>query len=167
MEKIKSFQINHLLLNPGIYVSRKDKAGDAVLTTFDIRMTKPNFEPVMNTAEIHTIEHLAATYLRNHEDYKDKVIYFGPMGCRTGFYLILAGDYKLMKYRLNILKEHGLGLKEIQETIAKIDPIPGANPRECGNYQDMNLNMANYLAEKFLKEVLYNIGEDRLNYPEG
>lgn len=94
MEKIKSFQINHLLLNPRIYVSRKDKAGDAVLTTFDIRMTKPNFEPVMNTAEIHTIEHLAATYLRNHEDYKDKVIYFGPMGCRTGFYLILAGDYK-------------------------------------------------------------------------
>ena len=141
MEKIKSFQINHLLLNPGIYVSRKDKAGDAILTTFDIRMTKPNFEPVMNTAEIHTIEHLAATYLRNHEDYKDKVIYFGPMGCRTGFYLILIRHYH--------------------------DPIPGANPRECGNYQDMNLNMANYLAEKFLKEVLYNIGEDRLNYPEG
>ena len=160
MEKIKSFQINHLLLNPGIYVSRKDKAGDAVLTTFDIRMTKPNFEPVMNTAEIHTIEHLAATYLRNHEDYKDKVIYFGPMGCRTGFYLILAGDYKsedivdLMISMFEFIRHYH-------------DPIPCANPRECGNYQDMNLNMANYLAEKFLKEVLYNIGEDRLNYPEG
>ena len=160
MEKIKSFQINHLLLNPGIYVSRKDKAGDAVLTTFDIRMTKPNFEPVMNTAEIHTIEHLAATYLRNHEDYKDKVIYFGPMGCRTGFYLILAGDYKsedivdLMISMFEFIRHYH-------------DPIPVANPRECGNYQDMNLNMANYLAEKFLKEVLYNIGEDRLNYPEG
>ena len=160
MEKIKSFQINHLLLNPGIYVSRKDKAGDAVLTTFDIRMTKPNFEPVMNTAEIHTIEHLAATYLRNHEDYKDKVIYFGPMGCRTGFYLILAGDYKsedivdLMISMFEFIRHYH-------------DPIPSANPRECGNYQDMNLNMANYLAEKFLKEVLYNIGEDRLNYPEG
>ena len=160
MEKIKSFQINHLLLNPGIYVSRKDKAGDSVITTFDIRMTKPNFEPVMNTAEIHTIEHLAATYLRNHEDYKDKVIYFGPMGCRTGFYLILAGDYKsedivdLMISMFEFIRHYH-------------DPIPGANPRVCGNYQDMNLNMANYLAEKFLKEVLYNIGEDRLNYPEG
>ena len=160
MEKIKSFQINLLLLNPGIYVSRKDKAGDAVFTTFDIRMTKPNFEPVMNTAEIHTIEHLAATYLRNHEDYKDKVIYFGPMGCRTGFYLILAGDYKsedivdLMISMFEFIRHYH-------------DQIPGANPRECGNYQDMNLNMANYLAEKFLKEVLYNIGEDRLNYPEG
>ena len=119
MEKIKSFQINHLLLNPGIYVSRKDKAGDTVLTTFDIRMTKPNFEPVMNTAEIHTIEHLAATYLRNHEDYKDKVIYFGPMGCRTGFYLILAGDYKsenivdLMISMFEFIRHYH-------------DPIPGA-----------------------------------------
>ena len=94
MDKIASFQINHLLLNPGIYVSRKDMAGDQVLTTFDIRMTKPNYEPVMNTAEIHAIEHLGATYLRNNEEYKDKVIYFGPMGCRTGFYLILSGDYE-------------------------------------------------------------------------
>ena len=94
MDKIASFQINHLLLNPGIYVSRKDKAGDQILTTFDIRMTKPNYEPVMNTAEVHTIEHLGATFLRNNEEYKDRVIYFGPMGCRTGFYLILAGDYE-------------------------------------------------------------------------
>ena len=150
MEKIKSFQINHLLLNPGIYVSRKDKE------LFGVHERTGGHEQ----AEIHTIEHLAATYLRNHEDYKDKVIYFGPMGCRTGFYLILAGDYKsedivdLMISMFEFIRHYH-------------DPIPGANPRECGNYQDMNLNMANYLAEKFLKEVLYNIGEDRLNYPEG
>ncbi len=160
LEKIESFRINHLLLNPGIYVSRKDLAGEAVLTTFDIRMTKPNFEPVMNTAEIHTIEHLGATYLRNHQEWKDKVIYFGPMGCRTGFYLILAGDYcsrdivELMVSMFEYIRNYH-------------DPVPGANPRECGNYQDMNLNMANYLAEKFLKDVLYNIKEDRLIYPQG
>ena len=160
MEKIKSFQINHLLLNPGIYVSRKDKAGDAVLTTFDIRMTKPNFEPVMNTAEIHTIEHLAATFLRNHDGIKDRVIYFGPMGCRTGFYLLLAGDYQSCDI-VPLMREMFAFIRDFE------GEVPGANPRECGNYQDMNLNMANYLAEKFLKEVLYNIGEDRLNYPEG
>jgi S-ribosylhomocysteine lyase len=160
MEKIESFKINHLILKPGIYVSRKDKAGAEVLTTFDIRMTQPNFEPVMNTAEVHTIEHLGATYLRNNEEYKDRVIYFGPMGCRTGFYLILAGDYQssdivdLMISMFEYIRHYD-------------DPVPGANPRECGNYLDMNLNMANYLAEKFLREVLYNIGEDRLNYPVG
>jgi S-ribosylhomocysteine lyase len=160
MEKIESFKINHLILKPGIYVSRKDKAGAEVLTTFDIRMTQPNFEPVMNTAEVHTIEHLGATYLRNNEEYKDRVIYFGPMGCRTGFYLILAGDYQssdivdLMISMFEYIRHYD-------------DPVPGANPRECGNYLDMNLNMANYLAERFLREVLYNIGEDRLNYPVG
>ena len=160
MDKIASFQINHLLLNPGIYVSRKDKAGDQILTTFDIRMTKPNYEPVMNTAEVHTIEHLGATFLRNNEEYKDRVIYFGPMGCRTGFYLILAGDYES---------------KDIVELMISMfefirhyhDPIPGGNPRECGNYLDMNLGMANYLAEKFLSQVLYDIDDSRLNYPEG
>ena len=94
MEKITSFTIDHLKLLPGVYVSRKDKAGESVVTTFDIRMTRPNFEPVMNTAEVHTFEHLGATYLRNREDYSDKVLYFGPMGCRTGFYLLLAGDYQ-------------------------------------------------------------------------
>lgn len=160
MEKIASFKINHLILNPGIYVSRKDKVGDQVVTTFDIRITKPNFEPVMNTAEVHTIEHLGATFLRNDEKFRDKVVYFGPMGCRTGFYLILAGDYES---------------KDIVELMISMfefvryyqDPVPGANPRECGNYQDMNLAMANYYAEKFLTEVLYNITEDRLVYPEG
>ena len=94
MEKITSFTVNHLKLVPGVYVSRRDIAGDNHVTTFDIRMTRPNYEPVMNTAEIHTIEHLGATFLRNHRVYKDKVLYFGPMGCRTGFYLLLVGDYE-------------------------------------------------------------------------
>ena len=93
MDKIASFTVNHLDLIPGVYVSRKDYVGKEVLTTFDLRMTAPNREPVMNTAELHTIEHLAATYLRNNDEWKEKVIYFGPMGCRTGFYLLLAGDY--------------------------------------------------------------------------
>ena len=93
MKKITSFTIDHIRLHPGLYVSRKDMAGDTVITTFDIRMTSPNDEPVMNTAEVHTIEHLGATFLRNHEAFSDKVLYFGPMGCRTGFYLLLTGDY--------------------------------------------------------------------------
>lgn len=92
MEKITSFTIDHLKLEPGIYVSRKDHIGQETITTFDLRMTRPNFEPVMNTAEVHTMEHLGATFLRNHKEYSDRVIYFGPMGCRTGFYLLLAGD---------------------------------------------------------------------------
>ena len=94
MEKIASFTINHMKLQPGVYVSRKDKVGEGVVTTFDLRMTSPNEEPVMNTAEVHAIEHLGATFLRNHPEYKDKTVYFGPMGCRTGFYLLLAGDYE-------------------------------------------------------------------------
>ena len=159
MEKIKSFQINHLLLNPGIYVSRKDKAGDAVLTTFDIRMTKPNFEPVMNTAEIHTIEHLAATYLRNHEDYKDKVIYFGPMGCRTGFYLILAGELEPMDI-IDLLCEMYAFMAGFE------GEVPGADAISCGNYLDMNLPMAKYLAKRYLDNVLANISEANTIYPE-
>ena len=159
MEKIKSFQINHLLLNPGIYVSRKDKAGDAVLTTFDIRMTKPNFEPVMNTAEIHTIEHLAATFLRNHAVYGDKTIYFGPMGCRTGFYLLLEGDYS-SKDIVPLMIEMFEFIRDFK------DEVPGASPKDCGNYLDMNLGMANYLAEKYLDQVLYHIDDSRLVYPE-
>lgn len=94
MKKITSFTINHLLLQPGVYVSRKDPVGGTVVTTFDLRLTSPNEEPVMNTAEMHTIEHLAATFLRNHKDYGSKTVYFGPMGCRTGFYLLLTGDYE-------------------------------------------------------------------------
>ena len=159
MEKIASFTVNHLTLLPGVYVSRKDHVGDHVITTFDIRMTRPNFEPVMNTAEIHTIEHLAATYLRNHEIYGDQVIYFGPMGCRTGFYLLLAGDY-MSKDIVELLT----GMFEFIRDFH--DQVPGAAARDCGNYLDMNLPMANYLAKKFLQEVLYDITEERLVYPD-
>lgn len=157
MEKIASFTIDHLKLLPGVYVSRKDNVGGSVVTTFDIRITRPNFEPVMNTAEIHTIEHLGATFLRNHKEYKEKTVYFGPMGCRTGFYLLLAGDYS-SKDIVGLMTELFEFIRDYR------DEVPGASARDCGNYLDMNLPMANYLADKFLKEVLYNICEERLIY---
>ena len=139
MEKIASFTINHLTLLPGVYVSRKDNVGDSVITTFDLRMTRPNYEPVMNTAEVHTIEHLGATFLRNHEEFGSKTIYFGPMGCRTGFYLVLAGDYKSR----DILPL----LNDMFDFISGFEgEVPGASARDCGNYLDMNLPMARYLA---------------------
>ena len=158
MEKIASFTIDHLKLLPGIYVSRKDNVGDSVVTTFDIRMTRPNFEPVMNTAEMHTIEHLAATFLRNHKEYGSKIVYFGPMGCRTGFYLLLSGDYE-SKDIVELMKELFIFIKDYK------DEVPGASAKDCGNYLDMNLPMANFLADKFLREVLNNISEERLIYP--
>ena len=159
MEKITSFTIDHIKLQPGVYVSRKDKVGENTITTFDLRMTSPNEEPVMNTAEVHTIEHLAATFLRNHKDYKDKTIYFGPMGCRTGFYLLLAGDYTS--------KEIVPLMVELYEFIRDFKgDVPGAEAIGCGNYLDMNLPMANYLANRFLEEVLYHISEERLLYPQ-
>ncbi|MFL0163446.1 S-ribosylhomocysteine lyase [Candidatus Clostridium helianthi] len=158
MEKIASFTINHLELLPGVYVSRQDKFGDTVLTTFDIRMTRPNFEPTMNTAEMHAIEHLAATFLRNHKDYADKTVYFGPMGCRTGFYLILHGDYKS--------KDIVPLLTELYKFMAEFEgDIPGASAKDCGNYLDMNLPMAKYLANKFFNDILLNITEKNLVYP--
>lgn len=158
MKQIASFDVNHLELLPGIYVSRRDKAGDEVLTTFDLRMTRPNYEPVMNTAEIHTIEHLGATFLRNDEEYKDRVIYFGPMGCRTGFYLILAGSYES--------KDIVPLMVRMYEFVRDFEgEVPGASAICCGNYLDMNLPMAKYLADKYLSEVLYGITEERLNYP--
>jgi len=158
MDKIASFTINHLELLPGVYVSRQDKFGDTILTTFDIRMTRPNLEPVMNTAEMHAIEHLAATFLRNHNSYDAKTVYFGPMGCRTGFYLILHGDYKS--------KDIVPLLTELYKFIADFEgEIPGASARDCGNYLDMNLPMAKYLANKFLNEILLEIKEENLNYP--
>lgn len=157
MEKIASFTIDHLKLLPGVYVSRKDNVGGSVVTTFDIRITRPNFEPVMNTAEIHTIEHLGATFLRNHKEYKEKTVYFGPMGCRTGFYLLLAGDYS-SKDIVGLMTELFEFIRDYR------DEVPGASAKDCGNYLDMNLPMANYLADKFLKEVLYNICEERLIY---
>jgi S-ribosylhomocysteine lyase len=158
MKQIASFTIDHMKLLRGVYVSRKDKVGTEVLTTFDIRMTRPNFEPVMNTAEIHTIEHLAATYLRNHLEYADKVIYFGPMGCRTGFYLILAGDYQ-SKDMIALLTGMFEFIRDYE------GEVPGASAEGCGNYLDMNLNMAKYLANRFLKEILYSITEENLIYP--
>ena len=159
MEKIASFTINHLDLLPGVYVSRKDKIGENTVTTFDIRVTRPNFEPVLNNAEIHAIEHLAATFLRNHKDFAQKTVYFGPMGCRTGFYLLLSGDY-VSKDIINLLVE-------MFEFISKYnDVIPGASAKDCGNYLDMNLPMARYVASKYLKEVLSNINEKNTNYPE-
>ncbi|MBR3470791.1 MAG: S-ribosylhomocysteine lyase [Lachnospiraceae bacterium] len=158
MEKIASFTVNHIKLQPGIYVSRKDKVGSETITTFDLRMTSPNEEPVMNTAEIHTIEHLGATFLRNHPTYKDKVIYFGPMGCRTGFYLLLAGDLD-SKEIVPLITETFEFIRDYQ------GEVPGASPMDCGNYLDMNLGMANYLAKRYLNNVLYDIGEDRLVYP--
>ena len=159
MEKIASFTINHLELLPGIYVSRKDFVGEEVITTFDLRMTRPNYEPVMNTAEVHTIEHLAATFLRNHPDFKSKTVYFGPMGCRTGFYLLLAGDYKS--------KDIVPLMVEMFEFIRDFEgDIPGASARDCGNYLDMNLPMAKYLAKRYLDNVLYGIDDAHLNYPD-
>ena len=159
MEKIASFTIDHIKLEPGIYVSRKDPVGDQVITSFDLRMTSPNDEPVMNTAEMHTIEHLGATYLRNHPEFGSKTIYFGPMGCRTGFYLLLTGDYESK----DIVKL----ITDMYEFIRDFhDEVPGASPKDCGNYLDMNLGMANYLAKRYLEQTLYNITEDHLIYPQ-
>lgn len=148
MEKIASFTIDHIKLQPGIYVSRKDQIGQEVVTTFDLRMTSPNEEPVMNTAEVHTIEHLGATYLRNKEEIRDKVIYFGPMGCRTGFYLLLAGDYA-SKDIVALVTEMFEFIRDYR------GEVPGASPKDCGNYLDMNLGMANYLADRYLEKTLY------------
>ena len=159
MEKIASFTIDHMKLQPGVYVSRKDHIGAEIITTFDLRMTSPNEEPVMNTAEMHTIEHLAATFLRNHPIYKDKTIYFGPMGCRTGFYLLLAGDLTSAQI-IPLMVEMFEFIRDYH------DEVPGASAKDCGNYLDMNLPMANYLAKKYLENVLYVIDQDRLIYPE-
>lgn len=158
MNKIASFTIDHIKLQPGVYVSRKDQVEHSVITTFDLRMTSPNEEPVMNTAEMHAIEHLAATFLRNHGEFGTKIIYFGPMGCRTGFYLLLNGEYTS--------KDIVPLLIELYEFIRDFKgEIPGASAKDCGNYLDMNLPMANYLAKKYLQEVLYQISDDRLVYP--
>ena len=159
MEKIASFTIDHIKLQPGVYVSRKDTFGEAVITTFDLRMTSPNEEPVMNTAEMHTIEHLGATFLRNHKDFKDRTIYFGPMGCRTGFYLLLAGDLN-SKDIVPLMTEMFEFIRDFK------DEVPGASAKDCGNYLDMNLPMANYVAKRYLENVLYGIKDERLVYPE-
>ena len=158
MEKIASFTIDHNLLQPGLYVSRKDTIGAETVTTFDLRLTKPNGEPVMNTAEVHTIEHLAATYLRNDPAWKDRVIYFGPMGCRTGFYLLLVGNYT-SRDALPLVLDCFRFVRDFR------GDVPGASAKDCGNYLDMNLPMANYWGKRYAA-LLETITEDRLVYPE-
>lgn len=157
MDKIASFMIDHIKLQPGLYVSPKDTFGDTVITTFDLRMTSPNEEPVMNTAELHTIEHLGATYLRNNKEFGSKIVYFGPMGCRTGCYLLLAGDYDSRDI-LPLITDMFAFIRDFR------GEIPGAKAKDCGNYLDQNLAMANYLADRYLK-VLENITPNRLVYP--
>ncbi len=161
MEKIESFKVNHELLKRGIYVSRRDYDNDTnkvIATTFDIRMKEPNKEPVMNTAELHTIEHLGATFLRNHEVYKKETIYFGPMGCRTGFYAIFKGNLDSTDI-IEIIKEMFKFISEYE------GDIPGADAKSCGNYLDQNLPFAKYEANKFYNEVLLNLMQENLVYP--
>ena len=157
MEKITSFTIDHIKLQPGLYVSRKDPVGAQTVTTFDLRLTSPNEEPVMNTAEMHTMEHLAATYLRNEPTWQDKMLYFGPMGCRTGFYLLVAGDHSSRDV-LPLVRDCFAFIRDFR------GDVPGASAKDCGNYLDMNLPMANYWGKKY-GELLKNAGDDRLVYP--
>ena len=159
MERIASFQVDHIRLNRGIYVSRIDEINGNYLTSFDIRMKLPNREPVINIAELHTMEHLGATFLRNHSVWKEKIVYFGPMGCRTGFYLILKGKLE-SKDIVELMKELYKFMAEFK------GDIPGATAIECGNYLDQNLPMANYEAKKYLEETLQHLGEENLNYPD-
>jgi len=158
MEKITSFTIDHIRLQTGLYVSRKDAVGSEVITTFDLRITDPNNEPVMNTGEIHAIEHLAATYLRNEPVWKDRVLYFGPMGCRTGFYLLLAGDHE-SKDIVPLVRDCFRFIRDFR------GEVPGASAKDCGNYLDMNLPMANYWGAKYAS-LLETIDKTRLVYPE-
>ena len=159
MERIASFQVDHVRLNRGLYVSRIDEINGNYLTSFDIRMKLPNREPVINIAELHTMEHLGATFLRNHPIWKEQIVYFGPMGCRTGFYLILKEKLE-SKDIVDLMKELYKFMAEFK------GDIPGATAIECGNYLDQNLPMANYEAKKYLEETLENLGEENLNYPE-
>ena len=157
MKKIASFTVDHLNLHRGVYVSRLDNGTE--ITTFDIRMTRPNFEPVMNTAEIHTLEHLGATFLRNHKTYGNKIVYFGPMGCRTGFYLVIAGSYSSAEI-IPLITEMFTFMADFE------GEVPGASAHDCGNFRDMNLPMAKYVAKRFLNEVLQDITPERLIYPK-
>jgi len=158
MNKIASFSVNHLNLLAGIYVSRKDYIGEEVVTTFDLRFTRPNEESPMDNPGIHTIEHLGATFLRNHPTWAEKTIYFGPMGCRTGFYVIFSGDLKSEDI-VDLLKEMA------DYILAYEGEIPGYSPRDCGNYLDNNLNLAKIYIKKYKEEVLDNPTTKRLNYP--
>ena len=159
MDKIASFTVNHLDLLTGIYVSRKDHLESDTITTFDLRFTRPNVEPVMDTAAIHALEHLGATFLRNDPEWKDKTIYFGPIGRRTGFYVIFKGDLKSENI-VDVLR------RMIDFVLNFEGTIPGASARDCGNYLDLNLSMAKYFAKKYKTEVLENLSAERMNYPE-
>lgn len=159
MEKIASFTVNHLKLEPGVYVSRQDRVGEEILTTFDLRLTSPNREPVLNTAECHTIEHLAASFLRNHPLWKERIIYFGPMGCRTGFYLVLAGEHQSEEI-IPLLLECFRFIRDYE------GEIPGQSPKDCGNYLDMNLPMAKFVAKRYLENTLQGIDGKHMTYPE-
>lgn len=159
MDKIPSFTINHERLLPGIYVSRKDTVGGNVITTFDVRMKAPNREPVLHPGAIHTIEHLAATYLRNNAEWKDRIIYWGPMGCLTGNYLIVAGDLR-PKDVLPLMQETFRFIAEYD------DEVPGTQPRDCGNYLLHDLPMARWEARKYLNETLLHMTKSRMTYPE-
>ena len=158
MEKITSFTIDHIRLLPGLYVSRKDAVGENTVTTFDLRMTRPNAEPVMNTAEVHTIEHLAATYLRNEPVWKERVLYFGPMGCRTGFYLLMNGDYTSEDMLQPVLACFRF-IRDFE------GDVPGASAMDCGNFLDMNLPMAKYCAGRYVK-LLESATDENLIYPD-
>ncbi len=158
MEQIASFTIDHEKMSRGLFVSRRDKVGSEVVTSFDIRLKEPNREPVIDMPALHTLEHLGATFLRNHEGWKNRTIYFGPMGCRTGFYIIFTGD---------------LSSEDIVDIVTEMfdffigfeGDIPGASPKECGNYSEQNLNMARWESQKFKDEVLNNLKNENLNYP--
>lgn len=158
MEKITSFTIDHIKLQPGLYVSRVDAVGDEKITTFDLRLTSPNEEPVLNTAEMHTIEHLAATYLRNEPQWKENILYFGPMGCRTGFYLLVAGQWSSAEI-LPLVRDCFRFIADFR------GDVPGASAKDCGNFLDMNLPMANYWGKRYAN-LLENVDESRLIYPE-
>lgn len=160
MEKIPSFTINHILLKRGIYVSRRDvTASGDILTTFDVRMKEPNLEPAVSQSALHTIEHLAATFLRNHPTWKNEIIYWGPMGCCTGNYLIVKGELSSRDI-LPLMIETFEFIRDFE------GDIPGATPRDCGNYLLNNLPMAKWEAEKYLREVLTVATEENLVYPE-
>ncbi|MDR1836792.1 MAG: S-ribosylhomocysteine lyase [Treponema sp.] len=157
MEKIASFKVDHLRLKPGVYVSRKDRYGDVVLTTFDLRFKEPNKEPVLDQPALHTIEHLCATFLRSHKEWDKRTVYFGPMGCRTGFYVIVEGDYN----STDIIPL----LHEMFEWIKKFDdPIPGASPAECGNWREQNIDMAKWECKRYAA-LLRNPNKENLEYP--
>jgi len=158
MEKIASFKVDHLRLKPGLYVSRRDKFGEVILTTFDLRFKEPNKEPVIDVPALHTIEHLGATFLRSHPEWKERVVYFGPMGCRTGCYMILEGDLDSQTVLPLV--------REMVDWMAAFEgAVPGADPAECGNWQEQNLDMAKWEAARY-GALLKNPGRENLNYPD-